>query len=180
MTRAKNALVHHRVTAGQMERLREGLKFFEGTHSFHNYTRCVGAEDASAARYILSFAPLDPILAPGDGGDAQPETQWVPVQVVGQSFLLNQIRKMVSAAVDYARGAVSGERIRESLPKRCRIKVNVVPDQGLFLDRSYFELYNKHKVKNAPRLGDKAPDRNGGRSPSQQRRPRAPALPSRR
>jgi hypothetical protein len=35
------------------------------------------------------------------------------------------------------------------------MKVNVAPANGLFLDRSYFELYNRHKVKNAPKHGDK-------------------------
>merc|ERR1711957_920041 len=77
-----------------------------------------------------------------------------PLQVVGQSFLLNQIRKMVSAAVDLARGRVSEEKIKESFAKQCRMKINVAPAQGLFLDRSFFELYNKHKVKNAPKHGD--------------------------
>ena len=75
---------------------------------------------------------------------------------------------MVSAALDYALGAILGEQIRESLSKRCCIKANVAPAQGLFLDRSHFELYNKYKVKNTPRHGDKTPNRNGGRSLSQQ------------
>ena len=30
------------------------------------------------------------------------------------------------------------------------MKINVAPAQGLFLDRSFFELYNKHKANNAP------------------------------
>jgi len=163
LANARDVLLKHRVTSEQMERLRSGLRLFEGTHPFHNYTRRVTASDASAVRYILSFEPLDPILSPGglnEDGSKKPDTQWIPLQVVGQSFLLNQIRKMVSAAVDLARGAVSEERIRESLTKEHRVKVGVAPAQGLFLDRSYFELYNKHKVKNAPKHGDKTPDRN--------------------
>ena len=157
LTHAHNALINHRVTSEQMEQLKNGLKLFEGTHPFHNYTRRVGADNASATRYILSFAPLDPILVPGgvkEDGTKQADTQWIPLQVVGQSFLLNQIRKMVSAAVDLGRGAVSQEKIEQSLTKQCRMKVNVAPAQGLFLDRSYFELYNKHKVQNAPKHGD--------------------------
>ncbi|KAL7528047.1 hypothetical protein ACHAXR_002240 [Thalassiosira sp. AJA248-18] len=154
---ARGALANHRVTSEQMEQLKSRLKLFEGTNSFHNYTRRVGSDNAAATRYILSFAPLDPILVPGgvnDDGSKQPDTQWIPLQVVGQSFLLNQIRKMVSAAVDLARGVVTQEKIEQSFTKQCRMKVNVAPAQGLFLDRSYFELYNKHKVKNAPKHGD--------------------------
>jgi len=150
---ARAALINHRVTPEQMERLKSGLKLFEGTNNFHNYTRRVGANDASSSRYILSFVPLEPIIVPGvtnEDGSKQPDTQWIPLQVVGQSFLLNQIRKMVSAAVDLARNAVSTEKIEQSLTKDHRIKVNVAPAQGLFLDRSFFDLYNKHKANNTP------------------------------
>ena len=150
---ARAALINHRVTPEQMEKLRNGLKLFEGTHCFHNYTRRVGADNASSTRYILSFVPLDPIIVPGsvnEDGSKQPDTQWIPLQVVGQSFLLNQIRKMVSAAADLARGSVSQERIEQSLTKEHRMKINVAPAQGLFLDRSFFELYNKHKANNSP------------------------------
>ena len=157
LTQARNALVDYRVTPEQMERFKSGLKLFEGTHSFHNYTRRVGAEKAEAMRYILKFYPVDPIVVPGgvnDDGSKQPDTQWIPLQVVGQSFLLNQIRKMVSAAVDLARGTVSEEQIGESFSKKCRMKVNVAPAQGLFLDRSYYNLYNEHKIKKAPKYGD--------------------------
>lgn len=156
LAQARNALIGHRVTSEQMDQLKNGLKLFEGTHFYHNYTRRIGSDNASAQRYIISFAPLDPILVPGgmnDDGTKQPDTQWIPLQVVGQSFLLNQIRKMVSGAVDLARGAVSQEKIEESFSKKCRMKVNVAPAQGLFLDRSFFELYNKHKIEKAPKGG---------------------------
>ena len=165
MERARGALARARVTPERMELLRSALRLFEGTHNFHNYTRRVGADDATSNRYILSFVPLDPVIVPsagggggGGGGEDGPgdDTQWIPLQVVGQSFLLNQIRKMVSAAVDVARGAVPGEVIERSLTGRSRAKVDVAPANGLFLDRSYFELYNRHKVGGARGRGDKA------------------------
>jgi tRNA pseudouridine38-40 synthase len=165
LAQARNRLMNYRVTPEQLDRLQHGLKLFEGTHCFHNYTRRVGANDASSSRYILSFVPLDPILVPSSHGydttttkedegfteTTTKTTQWIPLQVVGQSFLLNQIRKMVSAAVDYARGAVTEEDIQKSLTKECKMKVNVAPAQGLFLDRSYYDIYNRQKGKNAPK-----------------------------
>jgi tRNA pseudouridine(38-40) synthase len=152
MSAARAKLLQYRVSEETLQRLSDGLKLFEGTHSFHNYTRRVGANDATATRYIIKFAPLEPVLVPGC--DDQPDTQWIPVQVTGQSFLLNQIRKMISAAVDLARGVASTEQITQTLSKEYRMKVNVAPAQGLFLDRSFFDLYNKHKVKNAPKHGN--------------------------
>jgi tRNA U38,U39,U40 pseudouridine synthase TruA len=147
LSAARAKLLQYRISVETLQCLSDGLKLFEGTHSFHNYTRRVEADDASATRYIIKFAPLEPVLVNED----QTETQWIPVQVTGQSFLLNQIRKMISAAVDLARGVASTEQITQSLSKEYRMKVNVAPAQGLFLDRSFFELYNAHKVKNAPK-----------------------------
>ena len=41
--------------------------------------------------------------------------EWIPTQVVGQSFLLHQIRKMTSLAIDVARGCASLETIQQAL-----------------------------------------------------------------
>ena len=173
LAQARNRLMNYRVTPDQLERLHRGLKLFEGTHCFHNYTRRIGANDASSNRYILSFVPLDPILVPSTTMKEEEMcdttiTQWIPLQVVGQSFLLNQIRKMVSAAVDFARGAVSEEAILQSLTKECRVKVNVAPAQGLFLDRSYYEFYNRQKVKSAPKTEKNNTTNAGSRMQQQQ------------
>ncbi|KAL3801490.1 hypothetical protein HJC23_000928 [Cyclotella cryptica] len=151
LQQARSKLVGYRTNASQMSRLKDALKVFEGTHSFHNYTRRIGANDASATRYIISFVPLKPIVVPGEKNDdtTGDDTEWIPVQVTGQSFLLNQIRKMISAAVDLARGTVTREKIEESLTKKCRMKVNVAPAQGLFLDRSFFDSYNRQKAQNS-------------------------------
>lgn len=153
---ARSALYNHRVTPHQLKCLRKGLKLFQGTHPFHNYTRRIGGKDASAMRYILSFEALDPVVLPGKlntDETKQQDMEWIPVQIVGQSFLLNQIRKMISAAVDLGREVVSEDQIRQSLKKEVRMKVNVAPAQGLFLDRSYFDLYNKLKVKKNTQSG---------------------------
>ncbi|KAL3816861.1 hypothetical protein ACHAXA_005139 [Cyclostephanos tholiformis] len=170
ISRSRRDLVRYRVSSERMELLKAGLKLFEGTHNFHNYTRRVGSDDATSNRFILSFVPLDPVIVKSgstsssteddDDEDDDDNTQWIPLQVVGQSFLLNQIRKMVSAAIDHARGAVTRETIVNSLTGQSKMKVDVAPPNGLFLDRSYFELYNRHKVKNAPRHGDNGEQHN--------------------
>lgn len=152
LEQARTKLVGYRTSADQIESLKSALKVFEGTHTFHNYTRRMGPNDPSASRYIMSFVPLEPIIVPGDASENdihREDTEWIPVQVTGQSFLLNQIRKMISAAVDLARGAVTREQIENSLTKKCRMKVNVAPAQGLFLDRSFFEIYNRQLEKKA-------------------------------
>lgn len=95
--------------------LRDTLSKFEGTHSFHNFTSGKTSADANASRYILSFACSEPFLAKAARPDtsdtssseqAEELTEWVLLSVLGQSFLLNQIRKMVSMAVEVVRKSV--------------------------------------------------------------------------
>jgi tRNA pseudouridine(38-40) synthase len=87
-----------RATEQHLEKLRAALSVYEGTHSFHNYARGVNAAEGRSARYITSFNVETPVVFANG-------MEWIPTQVTGQSFLLNQIRKMVSMAMDVARGA---------------------------------------------------------------------------
>lgn len=133
----------YRLPPNRLERLRAALKRYEGTHSFHNYTNGKTSDDKAATRYMMSFVALDPVL--DEFG-----TEWIPTQVVGQSFLLHQIRKMVCMATEVARGAADMDVLEESFSKR-KMPTATAPAQGLFLDMSYFEAYNndkRHQIEN--------------------------------
>jgi hypothetical protein len=70
-------------------------------------------------------------------------TEWIATQVVGLSFLLHQIRKMISVAVDLVRGAATIDTINQALDANNKLRLNVAPSQGLFLDMSMFDQYNR-------------------------------------
>lgn len=69
---------------------------------YHNFTYMKHPSDTSSQRYITSFTCSDPFVQGED------DVEWICVSIVGQSFLLNQIRKMV---------ALVFEVVRESAPK---------------------------------------------------------------
>jgi tRNA pseudouridine(38-40) synthase len=132
-------LTKFRATPQHMEELRSSLRLFEGTKCFHNFTNGKTADDKSATRYIISFETLDPIILEG--------IEWIPTRVVGQSFLLHQIRKMVSLAVDVVRGSATRATLEHALESEEKVHVSLAPAQGLFLDMSIFDSYNRRKHK---------------------------------
>jgi len=139
-------LVGFRSTTGQLDRLREALELYAGTHPFHNFSKGVSSDEDRASRYIVSFHVEEPVVFPNG-------MEWIPTQVLGQSFLIHQIRKMVSLAVDVARGAAPVQTISRALSKETNLRLNTAPSQGLFLEMSFYSGYNRRKQSN-PELRD--------------------------
>jgi len=123
----------YRAPADVLQKVDSVFKKYEGTKKYHNYTNSKSYTDASAARYMMSFVRAG--VVEGDDG-----MEWVAVAVTGQAFLLHQIRKMVSMAVDVVRGAATEEQMDRSFGDGV-VKLSIAPSQGLFLDMSYFDLY---------------------------------------
>merc|ERR1719272_909698 len=66
----------------------------------------------------------------------------VKIAVVGQSFVLHQIRKMVGFAMSVVRGYAT-EGMMDAAFERGKVFVPRAPGLGLMLDQVYFDVYNK-------------------------------------
>lgn len=130
----RDKLRNYRSSEESLSKLKNALKCFEGTHYFHNYTSKMASGDASSQRYILSFNVKDCVID-------RYGTEWVRTLVVGQSFLLHQIRKMISMAMDVARDKATPDIQEQSFSERY-MNINVAPAQGLFLDMSFYDRFN--------------------------------------
>lgn len=93
--------------AAAEQRLSEVLSQYEGTHNFHNFTVRTPASAPNAKRFILSFRCAGVMEVAGE--------RWVRLVVVGQSFMLHQIRKLVGLAVAVMRGTAPPGSIQTAL-----------------------------------------------------------------
>jgi tRNA pseudouridine38-40 synthase len=117
------------------DRMTAILRGYEGTHNFHNFTVRLPSTAPSATRYILSFECAGTVTVAGE--------TWVRLVVVGQSFVLHQIRKMVGTALAVARGAAPPTAIADALRKDADVATPMAPELGLFLDETVYASYNK-------------------------------------
>lgn len=62
--------------------------------------------------------------------------------IIGQSFMLHQIRKMVGLAVAIMRGDAYLSCIKLAFQPNRTLPTPMAPDVGLFLDKCYFDAYN--------------------------------------
>lgn len=116
------------------ERFNRILGYYVGSHNFHNFTTRTKAEDPSARRYILSFNGDTVVTVEG--------MEFVKCEVVGQSFMLHQIRKMMGLAVAIMRNCAPETLIVNALQKDVKVNVPTAPEVGLYLDECFFTSYN--------------------------------------
>ncbi|GKU98072.1 hypothetical protein SLEP1_g11124 [Rubroshorea leprosula] len=119
----------------EKERFNRILKYYTGTHNFHNFTTRTKAEDPSARRYIISFQANTTVSIEG--------IEFIKCEVVGQSFMLHQIRKMMGLAVAIMRNCAPESLIETALQKDVNINVPTAPEVGLYLDECLFTSYNQ-------------------------------------
>lgn len=117
LRRCRESLLDFRAPTSTLDRLKAALQCYVGTKYYHNFTSGKTSAEANSQRYVLSFECGEPTVVDG--------VEYVLLSVVGQSFLLNQIRKMVCMACEVARGVVPPETLPIALSKD--VKVSLAP-----------------------------------------------------
>jgi tRNA pseudouridine38-40 synthase len=117
-----------------LAKLNSALAQYVGTRNYHNYTKGMDPKLAQAKRNLLSFkAELFDF-------EGEPLVRCV---VLGQSFVLHQIRKMIGMALAVARGVADEACLTTALRTTQKCNVPLAPELGLFLDETIFHAYNK-------------------------------------
>ena len=127
----------YRLTEEDIIKLKEMCKGYLGTKKFHNYTRKVGFSNMSSQRHIIEMDCNDII----DFGVFQA----IKFKIVGQSFLYNQIRKMVGMIVDCMRNKKDMDYFKNSFLSN-KYDIPKVPGEGLYLRYIDYSKYNDRKL----------------------------------
>lgn len=129
-----------RISDLKLEKFRSAMKQYLKAHNFHNFTLGKDFKDPSAIRFMKQIKVSDPFVI----GDAQ--TEWVSIKIHGQSFMLHQIRKMISMATLIARCGTPVERISQAFGPQ-KINIPKAPALGLLLESPVYESYNPRLVQ---------------------------------
>ena len=126
----------YRIHPDRLAKVHSVLSRYEGSRNFHNYTISKAFSDPSAKRFIKSFVV-----------NGEPKiinnTEWLSLKVHGQSFMMHQIRKMVSMVALVIRSGCHEGRLQDSWMQE-KIIIPKSPGSGLLLERPVFEYYNEH------------------------------------
>ncbi|KAM3394610.1 hypothetical protein P3S68_003612 [Capsicum galapagoense] len=119
----------------EKERFNQILKYYEGNHNFHNFTRRKKDGDPVGKRYILSFNANIVVNVPG--------IEFIKCELIGQSFMLHKIHKMIGLAESIMRNCAPESLIITAYQRDVNINVPMAPEVGLYLDKSFFTSYNR-------------------------------------
>lgn len=110
------------------------LNNYVGTHNFHSYTKGHSWGEPQSKRHILKWSV--------ETFELRGET-YVKCEVLGQSFLYHQIRKMIGMALAISRGIAPENCLCVALRSRVKFNVPLAPEFPLYLEECVFNSYNK-------------------------------------
>ena len=148
-TDAMKTLASYRVPKENLDRARALMNKFVGTLRYHNFTPAGRSSDPSTNRFIRSITIDDPVVtaAPAEASEAiktryADGLEWVRIELDGQSFMLNQIRKMIGCVVSIMTAGLPDSYLDECLSKDVQRGIPMAPANGLFLSYLDFTRYN--------------------------------------
>lgn len=125
----------YRLSKEKLTKFRSAMKQYVNAHNFHNFTQGKDFKDSSAIRFMKAINVSEPFVI----GDAK--TEWVSIKIHGQSFMLHQIRKMISMATLVTRCGTPVERISQAYGPQ-KINIPKAPALGLLLEAPVYDGYN--------------------------------------
>lgn len=140
-------LFSFRMSSFATSKFHEALDLFVGTHNFHNYTVGKSYFEKSSVRTMFSVKASAPFYINPNTYDVEKDgrdgvlQEYISVQLHGASFMLHQIRKMITMAILYTRHSLMPRTIVDSFGPT-KLSIPKAPPTGLFLVECRCTDYN--------------------------------------
>jgi len=121
-----------------MEKLKIICAGFKGTKNYHNYTRRMTFADPKSKRHIYEIS-VDEVIE-------YENFEAIKFKIIGQSFLYNQIRKIIGMIVDICRCSKDMSYFENSFLSN-KFDVPKAPAEGLYLHKVK-KLKNYYSIQN--------------------------------
>ena len=132
----KQINLNYKISPEFKEKLQTFCSAFKGTKRYHNYTRKIAFSDGSAQRVIYEVSVSEILEFEG--------VEYIKFKLIGQSFLYNQIRKMIGMIVECMRNNKSIEFFEETFANKI-VPTAKAPAEGLYLFTIDYSRYNDRK-----------------------------------
>ena len=118
--------------------LQELLTNYKGLHHFKNFTKRIKFDDNKGKKQILEASVEDTFVSNN--------MEFVLIRIIGNAFLLHQIRKMVGLVISVMKGHYPKSIFEEAFSNE-EVPLPLAPALGLVLMYQAFPEYNKLLVK---------------------------------
>lgn len=128
----------YKISQELMEKVKLICAGFKGTKNYHNYTRKMTFSDPSSKRHIYEIS-VDELIE-------YENFQAIRFKIIGQSFLYNQIRKIIGMIIDLCRVSRDMSYFENSFLSN-KFDIPKAPAEGLYLNRVNnirIAFYNKN------------------------------------
>mmetsp|Transcript_15811 Transcript_15811/g.11472 ORF Transcript_15811/g.11472 Transcript_15811/m.11472 type:complete len:151 (+) Transcript_15811:830-1282(+) len=135
----------------QLKKVQNLFSKFLGTKTYHNYTRDIKPTDNKAKRFMLELTCNDFMYVNREtfemaDKDDPKALEFLHFFLKGQSFLYNQIRKMIGVIIQINRGRMD-ESFIANTQRDNTVNVALAPGDGLLLEKVCYDKYNEVNSK---------------------------------
>lgn len=117
---------------------------FQGTKSYHNFTKKLEKAKAQSKRYIIKFEVSDTLVTLKD-------LAFIRFSITGQSFLYHQIRCMIGSVIATVLGKIPEGSIERAFQEEVNL-APLAPAEGLLLYTVHYLHYNRKHVQKSIEL----------------------------
>lgn len=116
-------------TISSINKFKEAMELFIGTHDFSNFSK---KNERTPIRKIEDII-------------VKKEKEFVSIDLVGESFLWNMVRKIVRVMLDYSNDSISLNEIKQMLNNEREFNIKPMPPENLILiDVQYDDVVFKY------------------------------------